>query len=324
MLTAWLFPGQGTQVVGMGRELYESSAAARRVFDLAGETLGFSLTRLLFEGPADELQLTVNAQPAIVAVSLAARAAFVEAWEDTGRGPVPAPSFVAGHSVGEYAALVAAGAVDEATGLRLVRERARLMHEAGRGRPGSMVVVIGLERMAVEQACAAARRQVAGSSVALANHNAPAQSTIAGDPEGLAVATRLCQDAGARRCVPLAVSAAFHSAAMAPAAEPLAEAVGAAEIRDARVPLIANVDARPITDAEAIRRELVTQVASPVLWAESVERMANAGAGAFLEFGAGQVLTNLVQRLDRRLAAMAVGDAQSIRTAIPWLAERTA
>ncbi len=313
MGVAWLFPGQGSQVVGMGRDLYEASPAARRVLDLADQTLGFALTRLLFEGPAATLQLTINAQPAIVAVSLAALAAYREACARAGSGQLR-PDFVAGHSVGEYAALVAAGAADEATGLRLVRERARLMHEAGQARPGSMVAVLGLELAAVEEACRQARAQVPSSYVGVANHNLPAQVVIAGDPEGLAVASRLCQEAGARRCVPLAVSAAFHSAAMEPVVAPLAEALAMATIRDAQVPLVANVSARPIQEAAALREELAQQVARPVLWAGSLQFLLDQGVRAFIEFGAGQVLTSMVQRLpvpDGELRTLAVGDAAS-------------
>ncbi len=304
----------------MGRDLYQSSPAARRVLDLADATLGFPLTQLLFEGPAETLQLTINAQPAIVAVSLAALAAFRETWEQARGAPAPLPAFVAGHSVGEYAALVASGAAGEATGLRLVRERAKLMHEAGQARPGSMVAVLGLDRETVARVCHQARVQVDGSYVDIANHNAPTQVTIAGDQAGLAVASRLCLEAGARRCVPLSVSAAFHSAAMAPAAEPLARAVVAAEIGDAQVPLVANVDARPVTAAGDLRRELAQQVARPVLWADSIQFMIDQGVRVFLEFGAGSVLTNLLQRLGRDLAAMAVGDAAAARAAVDWLA----
>lgn len=322
MKMAWLFPGQGSQVIGMGKDLYEASPAARRVLDLAGHTLGAALTCIMFTGPGHRLQETIHAQPAIVAASLAALAAFREAWQEAGFGPLPQPSFVAGHSVGEYAALVAAGGVDEATGLRLVRERARLMHEAAQMKPGSMVAVLGLAREAVDAACQEARRRVAGSYVTVANHNAATQVTIAGDQPGLAAAMSLCQEAGARRCLPLSVSGAFHSEAMAPAAAPLAQIVAAAGIGKARLPLISNVTARAIREPEQLGDELAAQLARPVLWADSLEYMAGEGTDVFLEFGAGQVLTNLVQRLDPVLAARAIGDAASVRQTVPWLARR--
>lgn len=300
----------------MGRDLYDSFPAARRVLDVAGDTLGLPLPELLFGGPAETLQLTVNAQPAIVAVSLAALAAFRATWENaTGAAP-PAPQFVAGHSVGEYAALVASGAASEATALRLVQERARLMHEAGRCQPGGMVAVIGLERGAVEAACATARSHVPASYVAVANHNGPTQVTIAGDADGLAAAQAACWAAGARRCMPLAVSAAFHSAAMQSAAGPLAATLASAEIVDASIPLVANVDARPLTAADDLRLELAEQVARPVLWADSLQYMVDSGATVFLEFGAGQVLTRLVQRLGNGLAARAIGDAKALRAEV--------
>jgi [acyl-carrier-protein] S-malonyltransferase len=308
----------------MGRDLYDSSPAARAVIDLADETLGFSLSRLLFEGPADALQSTINTQPAVVAVSLAALAAFRETWVSVQGEPLPRPACVAGHSVGEYAALVASGAASAATGLRLVRERARLMQEAGERQPGGMVAILGLERNAVEAACRAARRDVPGSYVTVANHNAPTQVIIAGDGPGLEAAQRHCRDAGARRTIPLSVSAAFHSDAMQPAAAPLAMAIAGAGIGSASVPLVGNVDARFLTGADELRRELSEQVAQPVLWADSLQRMIEAGVTVFLEFGAGQVLTGLVQRLEGDLQAMAVGDASTVQAAVPWLAERGA
>jgi [acyl-carrier-protein] S-malonyltransferase len=284
MTVAWLFPGQGSQAVGMGKDLAVGAPAARRMLELADDALGFQLTRLLFEGPAEELQQTINTQPAVVAVSLAALAGLREAWSEAGRGELPPPAFVAGHSVGEYAALVASGAADEATGLRLVLERARLMQRAGEASPGGMVAVIGLRREAVAEACRQARQQVSGSYVDVANHNAETQVTIAGDPQGLAAASKLCQAAGARRCVTLAVSAAFHSRAMAQAAA-----------------------------------QLAAQVAKPVLWADSVQRMVDAGVTAFIEFGHGSVLTNLVERMAGGLSALAIGDTAGVRAAVDWL-----
>ena len=322
MTLAYLFPGQGSQAVGMGLDLYQGSRAARAVLDLADRTLGFALTRLMFEGPAEALLATVNAQPAIVATSLAALAALHEQWAEARRGGLPGPAFVAGHSVGEYAALVASGAANEETGLRLVRARAEAMHAAGQARPGSMTAVLGLGREAVEEACRQARADVPGSYVSVANHNAETQVVIAGDKAGLEAAAKYCQAAGARRCVPLSVSAAFHSAAMEAAGPPLEQAVAQAAISDARVPLVANVSAAPIRAATELRRELVDQLARPVLWSDSLARLRGEGVDAFLELGAGKVLTGMVQRLEPAPAVTAVGDVESARAAVEWLAAR--
>ncbi len=323
MTYAWLFPGQGTQAVGMGRDLYDGSPAARAVLDQADVTLGFPLTQLLFEGPADQLQQTVNTQPAIMAVSLASLAAFDETWRaDTGAAP-PQPSFVAGHSVGEFAALVASGAASATTGLRLVRARAEAMHIAGAQRPGSMAAVLGLPRDAVQRACTAARLEVPDSYVQVANHNADTQVAIAGDQPGLDAAMRLCREAGARRCLPLAVSAAFHSDAMAPAREPLRRAVTEAGLRDAQVPLVANVTASPVRGAAELGAELVEQVVSPVLWADGMRFMLAAGAHDFVEFGTGQVLANLAQRMTEAPEAISVGDMEGVQRAVAWVQERS-
>lgn len=303
----------------MGLDLYQNSPAARRVFDLADAVLDRPLTPLLFEGPPESLQRTTNAQLAILAVSLAALSTFREVWNEAEDSAIPSPACTAGHSIGEYAALVAAGAIDEATAFRLVDVRARAMHAAGEDRPGSMVAVLGLERSCVEEACRRAREEVSNSYVGVANHNAPTQVVIAGDAEGLQVASRLCQEAGARRCVPLSVSAAFHSEAMSAAIGPLDEAVQNADLCAPEVPVVANVTAQPIHTADEIRSELSTQVAAPVLWADSVQWMVDHGVTAFLEFGAGQVLTNLVQRLEPKPAALAVSDTPSARKAVQWL-----
>jgi [acyl-carrier-protein] S-malonyltransferase len=306
----------------MGRDLYDGSPAARSVLNQADATLGIPLTRLLFEGPAEELQQTVNTQPAIMAVSLASLAAFKEAWRAEAGAEPPQPGFVAGHSVGEYAALVAGGAATVAAGLRLVRARAEAMHAAGAAHPGSMAAILGLTRDAVHAACTAARREVPDSYVQVANHNADTQVAIAGDQPGLEAAMRLCRDAGARRCVPLAVSAAFHSDAMAPARDQLRRAVADAALSDAQVPLVANVTALPVHQAGAIGSELVEQVASPVLWADGMRYMVNAGVRAFVEFGTGQVLANLAQRMGEAPEAISVGDVDGVSRAVGWVQER--
>lgn len=306
----------------MGRDLYENSTAARSVFDQANATLGYPVTRLCFEGPADELQLTIHAQPAIVAVSLAALAAFQQLWDGAGYGPPPKPAYAAGHSVGELAAMVAAGAMEMADGFRLVQQRARLMHEAGQATPGGMTAVLGLSRETVEALCAEARARLPGSYVAVANHNAASQVTVAGDAEGLALVARLAAGRGARRCIPLAVSAAFHSEAMRAAAPALAAAVRGAALRRARVPVVANVTAEPESDPAALAAELSEQIYRPVLWAGIMEFMVRSGIRRFLELGPGRVLSNLAQRLDSALEVREAGDGDGVAAAVAWLRKR--
>jgi [acyl-carrier-protein] S-malonyltransferase len=319
MKIAWLFPGQGSQAVGMGRSLHDALPAARSVLERADAALGFPLTELLFQGPAEALERTVNTQPAIVAVSLAALAAFCEQWRATYGAAVPDPAFVAGHSVGEYAALAAAGAAGEQVALQLVRARAEAMQAAAEAQPGGMVAILGLGLEAVQEACRRARAQVAGSYVDVANHNAATQVAIAGDPAGLDLASRLCREAGARRCIPLKVGGAFHSAAMASATDPLARAIAAADVQDARVPLVANVTAMPLRAASELRAELRDQITAPVRWSATIDFLLRSGVTQFVEFGAGQILTNLIQRLDRPVEAMAVGDAAAVHAGVAWM-----
>ncbi len=290
MTIAFLFPGQGSQVVGMGADLYESSPAARAVFDLADATLGFPISLLCFEGPEETLTATENAQPAILTASLALLAALSE-----GGSPadftVGRAAFVAGHSLGEYSALVAAGALDAATALRLVRRRGELMAAA---HEGTMSAVIGMGEADLEAIC----EEVAihGPAV-IANYNAPGQLVISGAARAVEQAGALARERGAKRVIPLKVSAAFHSPLMEQAAEQLAELARDVAVDEARVPVISNVTARPMTRASAIRGELVAQITAPVRWIASVQRMAEQGATTFVEIGPGKVLTALVKRI---------------------------
>jgi [acyl-carrier-protein] S-malonyltransferase len=311
MTTAFVFPGQGAQSVGMGRDLYAASSAAQAIFDLADATLGFALTRLCFEGPEDALTATENAQPALLTVSAALLAAIGETRDarcET-RDSVLEPaalsspvsrlaSFVAGHSLGEYSALVAAGALDFPTALRLVRRRGELMAEA---REGGMAAIIGLEEAPLEQICREASAEDA--PVVIANYNSPGQLVISGASAAVERACALAKERGAKRALPLKVSAAFHSPLMRNAAEGLAAAVAQAAIQDARTPVISNVAAEPLTQADDIRRELIAQVTSPVRWIASVRRMAADGVDSFVEIGSGSVLTGLIKRIspDARL-----------------------
>jgi [acyl-carrier-protein] S-malonyltransferase len=306
----------------MGRDLYAESAAARGIFELADATLGFALTRLCFEGPEDALTATENAQPALVTVSAALLAVLQETQRNKESGrqaddvaslslspalPVSV-AFAAGHSLGEYSALVAAGALDFPTALRLVRRRGELMAEA---REGGMAAIIGIDEASLEQLCLEVSAEDA--PVVIANYNSPGQLVISGAGTAVERACALAKERGAKRAMPLKVSAAFHSPLMRAAAEGLAAAVEQAAIVDARTPVISNVTAEPLIQAAAIRRELIAQVTSPVRWIASAQRMAADGVDTFVEIGPGSVLTGLIKRivLDARLVN--VSDQMSAR-----------
>jgi [acyl-carrier-protein] S-malonyltransferase len=282
---AWVFPGQGAQKVGGGRDLYETSAAARGVFQRADAALGFALSELCFQGPEDTLRQTVNAQPAIMAVSLAC----LEAAREDGL-LTDGPAFVAGHSLGEYAALVAAGAVALEDGLRLVRERGRLMQMASEERPGTMAAILGLD----EETAAAVCRET-GAQVC--NLNAPGQIVIGGTLAAVEAALALASQLGARRAMPLNVSGAFHTALMTPAVQGMARVLERVTLRDPHVPVLANGSGCPLTSAGQVRDELLFQLDHPVQWQRSVEYMASAGVDKFIELGPGQVLTGLIRRI---------------------------
>lgn len=313
MSVAWVFPGQGSQVVGMGRDLYAKYPAARAVFEEADATLNLPLTRLCFEGPETELTATENVQPALLTVSTA----LLRAMESAAGGPLPPPQVVAGHSLGEYAALVAGGALDFAEALRLVRRRGELMAEA---RAGSMAAVLGLDVETLEQVCretsaALADEPESVSTVVVANYNAPDQLVISGSTRAVEHAGRLAKQRGARRIVPLKVSAAFHSPLMRHAAEGMARALEGMSIRPLRVPLIANVTAEPLLAPGDVRRELVTQVTAPVRWIASVQRMARDGVTTFLEIGPGKVLSGLIRRIAPQAQSLNISTADEVRQA---------
>ena len=295
---AFLFPGQGSQYVGMGQDLYEAYPEARATFDQANDVLGFALSGLCFNGPEETLKDTINTQPAIFVTSVA----LLRALESNKLQP---PGLVAGHSLGEYSALMAAGAMDFAAGLQLVRERGRLMKEAGERSPGGMAAVLGLETEVVDQDCRQAREETRGI-LQVANYNSPGQIVISGDFKTRDVAIELAKAAGARRVVPLAVSIASHSPLMECIIEEFRQAVEAVEFRRPAVPVVANVSAAPLESVEALREELVQQLTSPVRWVESIRYMIGQGVTEFVEIGPKDVLKKLMRRIDKSVQAMSV------------------
>jgi len=285
---AFVFPGQGSQFVGMGQALVEQSAAARQIFEQADEALGFSLSRLCFEGPEEELRLTANTQPAILTMSVAVLAALRE------KRPDYAPDYVAGHSLGEYSALVAAGAISFSDAVKTVRARGQFMEEAVPAGQGAMAAVLNLDRAKLQAVCEEV--SAAGHPVQLANLNSPGQIVISGSAEGVKLAGEKAKAAGAKRVLPLNVSGPFHSSLMKPAAEKLKGVLSGISVQDAKIPVVANVNARPVTEAAAIVEKLVEQVAAPVLWEDSVQWMAESGVTTFVEIGPGKVLAGLIKK----------------------------
>ena len=303
----YLFPGQGSQHVGMAKELADAYPAARAVFAEADDLLGVALSELCFAGPEERLTDTINAQPALFASSMAALCAIHEEL-----GALPRPAFFAGHSMGEYTSLAAAGCIDFADGLRLVRERGRLMQEAGEKQPGRMVAVIGLTQEVVAQICAEA---AAHDGVAqIANDNCPGQIVISGDESSMTTAMSALDKAGARRVVPLAVSIAAHSPLMEPAAAQLKATIEATDVREPLAPVIGNTSGRPLNSAEAICQELNAQLTGSVHWTASMTYAVDAGVKTVVEFGPGSVLTGLMKRIQRKVKRVNVATAADVRT----------
>ena len=335
---ALVFPGQGSQAVGMGRDLAESCPASAEVFERADAVLGFPISRLCFDGPVEELKQTINTQPALYVTSVAAYHAVAvphpEPVEGAGLGGTEPrrydsagevrPLFAAGHSVGEYAALYAAGAFSFEMGLKLVRKRAELMQKAGDENPGAMAAILGLSPEQVQEAVekasfdrlrmtgAGARGSCRAGVVVAANFNSPVQTVISGDERAVARASEIAIEMGAKRVVPLNVGGAFHSPLMQSAADALVDVLKSAEIRDPAIPVVANYTADFETTAIEVRENLARQITGSVRWVESVQRMLDSGAEVFIELGSGNVLAGLIKRIAPEAQVHSVSDKASL------------
>ena len=309
-MIAYIFPGQGSQAPGMGKDLAEKFAAAKQIFEEADAALGFALSDLCFHGPAEDLQLTENTQPAILATSIATlRAIEAEGF--------PQADYVAGHSLGEYSALVAAASLSLSDAVKMVRARGRYMQEAVPVGTGAMAAILGSDIETVNAACAEA---VQGQVCSAANINSPGQIVIAGDAAAIDRAIPLLKERGAKRALKLNVSAPFHCALMKPAQDRLALDLDRISFSDATVPVITNVDAAPQQNGDKLRDSLVRQVSQPVRWLESVEFLINQGVQTFIEIGPGKVLSGLVRQIDRSVRCLNVEDEAGLRAAQEALA----
>lgn len=302
---AFVFPGQGSQVVGMGQALAAASPAAARVFAEADAALGEPISRLAWDGPEEALNRTEQAQPALLATSIAYLEALRERGAAAGTGTSLEPAFMAGHSMGQYSAMVGAGVISLADGVRLVRERGRQMQASGAGRDGAMAAILGLDEAALPELAAQAS---AHGTFAVANRNAPGQVVISGERAAIDAAAEIAKSLGAKRAIVLPVSVAAHSPLMGEAAAAMRRILAEVAFHDPAVPLLANADARPLTSAEACRAELVDHLTAGVDWVRAVESMTAAGVTTFVEVGPGKVLTNLIKRIAPDASALGLDD----------------
>ncbi|WP_159887005.1 ACP S-malonyltransferase [Paenibacillus puerhi] len=301
---AFVFPGQGAQAVGMGKDLIESDAAAKRRYDEADEALGFPISRIILEGPEADLKATANTQPALLTTSIAYLERFQAKY-------ALQPDYVAGHSLGEYSALVAAGVLSFGDAVRTVRARGEFMESAVPSGQGAMAAVLGADREPLQALCS--RISAGGTPVELANLNCPGQIVVSGSVEGVqAIVEQGKEAAGAKRVIPLEVSGPFHSSLMRPASERLAAVLQQVEMNRASVPVIANANAKPVQEPDEIRRLLVDQVHSSVLWEDSIAYLIAEGVDTFIEFGSGSVLAGLIKKIDRSVKVHSINSLEAL------------
>lgn len=300
---AFVFPGQGAQAVGMGRDIYEADETVKGIFNSADAALGYDLSRIIFEGPDEELKLTYHTQPALLTTSIA----YLELFKTRHHLQ---PDYTAGHSLGEYSALVVSGVMSFEDAVRTVRARGEFMDQAVPSGQGAMAAVLGAEREALKELCEAV--SAGGSVVELANLNCPGQIVVSGSKEGVQAIVERGKESGAKRVIPLEVSGPFHSSLIKPASEKLAGVLSGVEMKQGSVPVVANVTAKPVQDPDEIRRLLVEQVYSSVLWEDSVVWLIGQGVDTFVEFGSGTVLAGLIKKIDRTVKVYSINSLEAI------------
>lgn len=304
---AFVFPGQGSQSVGMGKSLYEASVAAKEIFDKADEVLGRSISKMCFEGPEEDLKQTINTQPAILVTSIAALEALKEKTDVK-------PDYVAGHSLGEYGAYYAAGVIDFSTAMKLIDKRAKEMNAAAESTKGAMTAVIGMSKEAILDTI-----EKIDGMVSVANYNSPAQIVITGEADAVAKANDALKEAGAKRVIPLPVSGGFHSMLMEEASVKFSEILDDCDIKDAQIPVFTNVDAEPTTAAIRFKAKMTAQIYSSVMWTQTVEKMAADGVDTIVEIGPGKVLAGLVKKTNPAINVLNVFDEESLKAAVEAL-----